>query len=84
MVSHTANSYDIPTVCEKLTNQKIRTKSLCCSWEGRGGGGGGVEEGHHGDEVAEQEMDKLQFLVVDTCDLFTTLNCCSNFWGYGD
>ena len=44
MVSHTANSYDIPTVCEKLTHQKIRTKSLCCSWVG-GGGGGGVGGG---------------------------------------
>ena len=37
-----------------------------------------MEEGYQGDEVAEQEMDKLQFLVVDTCDLFITLNCCSN------
>ena len=47
-----------------------------------GGGDRWVEEGYQGDEVAEQEMDKLQFLVVDTCDLFITLNCCSNVWGY--
>ena len=73
MVSHTANSYDIPTVCEKLTHQKIHTKSYAAlEWEG-------VEEGYQGDEVAEQEMDKLQFLVVDICYLFTTLNCRSNF-----
>ena len=39
------------------------------------GGGGGYQS----DEVAEQEMDKLQFLVVDTCGLFIALNCCSNF-----
>ena len=35
--------------------------------------GRGVEEGHQGDEVAEQEMGRLQFLVVDTCDLFIAL-----------
>ena len=29
-----------------------------------------------------QKVHKLQFLVVDTCDLFIAL-CCSNFWGYG-
>ena len=54
---------------------------LLLSGRGRGGGGMGrwVEEGYQGDEVAEQEMDKPQFLVVDTCDLFITLNSCSNF-----
>ena len=35
--------------------------------------------GYKGDQVAEHEMDKLQFLVVDTCDLFIALNCSSNF-----
>ena len=71
MVSHTANSYDIPTVCEKLTNSHQEPMLLL---RGRG-----VGEGYQGDEVAEQKMDKLEFLVVDTCDLFMTHNCCSNF-----
>ena len=30
-------------------------------------------EGYQGDEVVEQEMDKLQFLVVDTSNLFIAL-----------
>ena len=68
MVSHTANSCDIPGVCEKLTHQKICTMGLCSSWVG---GGWGRDTRVMRWQV--QEMDKLQSLVVDTCDLSITL-----------
>ena len=45
--------------------------------------GRGVGEGYQGDEMASARMDKLQSLVVDTCDLFIALTVAVHFWGYG-
>ena len=79
VVSHTANSYDIPRVCEKLTHQKFHTKSLCRSCVG---GGWGKDT-----RVTKWQSKKWTnysslWWMVDNCGLFTALDCCSNFWGY--
>ena len=63
-------------VLEYVRNKPIRIfaprANAPLEWEG-------VGEGYQFDEVVEQEMDKLQFLVVDTCELFIALTVALNF-----
>ena len=66
--AHTANSFDIPWVCEKLIPQTIHTMDLYSFWVGAGWGRDTMVM-----RWQVQKMGKLQFLVVDTGNLFIAL-----------